>query len=148
MAVVLINIVAFAIIIATFGLLVAGGGKTRATVTVSDSFIRVTPIGISKLFSFRGNKLMATSDFESITTADDVRTLGLGFRVGGTSLPGIVTAGHFWSKTNGRSFAVIGKGRPVVVIKAKGDKGRRMVFSSDDPLGDVARVQQAVTRRA
>lgn len=148
MVVVLINIVAFAIIIAAFAVVFAGGGQAHATLTVSDAVIRVTPVGIAKVLAFRGSKAMPASEVESVTTADDVRGLGLGFRVGGSSIPGIVYAGHFWSSKNGRTFAVVGKGRPVVVIKGHGEKARRLVFSSNDPQGDVERVQRAITRRA
>lgn len=141
MASVLVTVVAVAIIGGVFALLARSGG-THAEIEIRDDVVHVMPVGLSKLFAFRGLILVPVVAIEGVRTAADIRDVRLGIRRGGTSFPGVVYAGHFgWGKN--RTFAVIGRGRPVVVITTTGLKYRQVAFSAQDPHATLKRIEQA-----
>ena len=104
MAGLITTVVAALIIVGVLGFVILSG-DTHAEVEIDGDTLRLLPVGKAKILAFRSNRAVPLSSVRGVETVDNIRALGIGLRIGGSSFPGIVYAGHFWSPKNGRMAA-------------------------------------------
>ncbi|MDG4799857.1 hypothetical protein [Micromonospora sp. WMMD980] len=66
----------------------------------------------------------------------------LGLRLPGTSWPGLITAGSYWSRDTGRSFWCVHRAEEVLLVELAGQPYDRLVLEVERP----ADVSRAVAR--
>lgn len=69
---------------------------------------------------------------------------GLGFRVGGTGMPGFIAEGHF-RKNGNRIFANWRRGEQVVVIELQGQKWDTLALGCIDAKALATQINTAIT---
>jgi uncharacterized membrane protein len=125
------NVVGFAVAVAVLALL-PFAGRTTAAASVEAGQLRVTPVGLAKMWAARSKVVVPAGSVESIDTRPDLPKLG--WRIGGTGMGGFCSAGNF-RRRGTKSFAIVGRSRPLVEILLNGAKYDRIVFSAADPEG-------------
>ncbi|MEY2418164.1 MAG: hypothetical protein QOG90_844 [Actinomycetota bacterium] len=123
------SIAALVVTVLVIGLLPLSG-RAKATASVDGNELRVVPVGLAKMWAARGHVAVPARAVQSVEVVADPPPLG--WRVAGTGVPGVCRAGYFRGGGT-KTFAVVGRSRPLVEITLSGAKYDRIVFSANDP---------------
>lgn len=135
-----------------FVIVVVGGicatsfaGPNLAAVGVShDHRLIVRPVGLVRLWALsRGIEVPVTSIVD--VGVSSTKDLTRGFRLPGTHLPGVMTAGSFRAQGD-RSLWMVGRNRDVLVIELTGEKYRYLVLGVEDPAAATEALRAALNR--
>ncbi|MEY2399503.1 MAG: hypothetical protein QOJ00_2677 [Actinomycetota bacterium] len=119
----------------------------HATVEFEDGNLVVRPAGIAVCLALRTRLTLPLSAITSVEINGQPGKLKRRLRLAGTAIPGLIYAGVF-GFTKPRSFWVVGRARPLVMVNAAGVTYEQVVFYSDDPTGTKAKIDRAITRSA
>lgn len=67
----------------------------------------------------------------------------IGLRIGGTSIPGRISAGRFWQRGFGWSFCCFRRPDEVLVVDLRDKRYRKLVLEVDDPRALASRIEAA-----
>lgn len=135
-----------------FALAVLGGicatsfaGPQLAAVGVSpDDRLLVRPVGLVRMWALsRGVECPLSSVVD--VGVSPTRDLKRGFRLPGTYLPGVMTAGSFRSRGE-RSLWMVGRHKEVLVIELTGEDYRYLVLGVEDPVAASEALRAALNR--
>jgi hypothetical protein len=121
----------FALVVALIATL-PFAGQASAQIRVEDDFARVVPLGLSKVWALRRSITIPLSSIAAVRTEAAPRRIRAGWRIAGTAIPGLAYAGYFRER-GVRSFLVVGRRRPLVLVECRGARFDRVLFSCDDP---------------
>jgi hypothetical protein len=102
-----------------------------AQVEVADDALVVRPRGLNRLWAMKGEVRVPLSQVSEVRDGVARRSVPSGFRLPGTSFPGVIQAGTF--RTRGeRSFWLVGRAPTVTVIECPGGRFDRIVLQLTD----------------
>lgn len=78
---------------------------------------------------------------------DEARSAARGLKVAGTSLPGVITAGRFYSQGQ-FVFWDVHHAENAIGIELRDERYSRLVLEVEDPETDIARIEQAAAAAA
>jgi hypothetical protein len=136
-----------AFVLATLGgiLATAYAGPNLAAVGVTpDDRLLVRPVGLVRLWALsKGIEVPITSVVD--VGVSNKRELAKGWRVPGTHLPGVMTAGTFRLRGD-KALWMVGPAKEVLVIELAGEDYRHLVLQVEDPHAAVEALKAAMRR--
>lgn len=117
---------------------------TMVDITVRDDKLIVLVCGLHVLWALRRRLVIPLSRVTEIRAEPDLSLRSVrGFRMPGTYVPGLITAGTYVS--GGKSeFWDVSRPPHAVVIELDGGAYKRLVVDVADPAGTVRRVREAI----
>ena len=117
-------------------------------ISIAGDRIRLEVQGWDKLWAFRSQLEFPLAHVRSVRQ-DPGPALGWwhGFRLPGTNLPGVLTAGTFYQH-EGAVFYDVHDPERTIVLELEHEHFHRLVVEVRDPAASVARVTQALQGRA
>ncbi len=79
------------------------------------------------------------------SASDEARKWLHGMRLGGTHIPGVVSAGRFYSEDQ-FVFWDVHDAEKAIGIDLRGERYARLVLEVEDPEGEIAAIRQAISR--
>ena len=116
--------------------------RDLASVDVVGPDLTITPRGLNKLWAVKARMTIPIAAITDARVIEDARELPRGWRLPGTWVPGLITAGSYVGKGEW-SFFLIRGGAPVVAIEGRSGKYSRAIVETADPRGTIARIQEA-----
>lgn len=112
-------------------------------IDIDDDRIVVTPRGIHQLLAFKRRIEIPLSCLRAVR-ADPEAARGFfhGLRSPGTNVPGLLTAGTYYTGRE-RQFWAVRRRERVIVVKLQGHPFDRLIVEVDDPQREVARIEAA-----
>ena len=112
-------------------------------VDAADGAVTFTVVGLHKVWALRSRIRISATDILDVGPGEPlVREEGPGWRVLGTSLPGVITAGIYFK--DGRwSFWDVVRPSNTIAVTIKGHRFSRLIVEVDDPIAAIARLQHA-----
>ncbi|MGI8550005.1 MAG: hypothetical protein ACR2PL_04275, partial [Dehalococcoidia bacterium] len=133
------------------------GNTTMATVELSPATLTVHVEGMDKLWALRSRLDIPLEHVTGAEPNGEMARKGLsgfwtaGFRVPGTHLPGVLTAGSFYQPREGEfrgwTFWDVHDPEKAIVINLGHEHYQRLVIGVDDPRTTVTAIQQAIEHR-
>ncbi|MFJ4618890.1 hypothetical protein [Streptomyces sp. NPDC088812] len=102
--------------------------------------------GLDKLWALKSRLEIPLAHVRGATHDPGIAREPKGVRTGGTSLPGVITAGRFRRDGERLFWDVKNPDKAVVIELADAEDYDRLVLEVDDPRAAVALVEGAVTR--
>jgi hypothetical protein len=101
--------------------------------------------GADKLWALKSQLQVPLANVVGAADAAEMSRKWLhGVRIGGTHIPGVISAGRF--HTHGETvFWDVHRPERAIAIELRGEHFSRLVLEVDDPVGDVARIEQATS---
>jgi hypothetical protein len=115
-------------------------------IKIADDMLEVRITGLNKLWSLKSHMEIPLESVESIEYDPEVAREWAGWRIGGTSIPRVITAGNY-RKDGEWSFWNVRDPDKTVIICLKDEHYSRLVIQVDDPHETVAHVREALTAR-
>ncbi|SFQ36857.1 hypothetical protein [Hymenobacter arizonensis] len=112
-------------------------------VTVHHDTVVFTVRGLHKVFAFKSELTVPRSHITEVRADPEAAKHIEGLRAGGTSVPGLVTAGTFYLDHQGShkpSFIDVAKPENVVVITLRDEEYQQLIIEVDDPVEVVAQL--------
>lgn len=112
---------------------------------VSDGQAVIAPRGLSRLWTLHGPITVALSAIRRVRRAEPGIGLGWwkGWRLPGTHLPGVITAGSYLRDGQWEFWDVRGRGDSAIEIELSGTRYNRLVVDVASPDAAVARLLAA-----
>ncbi len=138
-------VLAFVVVILG-GICVTGfSGPNLAAVGVSpDDRLLVRPVGLVRLWALSSGVEVPIASVVDVGVSVR-KELVLGWRVPGTHLPGVLTAGTFRSHGE-KALWMVGRNEKVLVIELTGEKYRHLVLGVEDPEAATEALRAALNR--
>lgn len=102
--------------------------------------------GLDKLWTLKSRLEIPLAHVRGATHDPGIAREPKGIRVGGTHLPGVITAGRFRRDGERLFWGVKNPDKAVVIELADAETYDRLVVEVDDPRATVALVEGAITR--
>ena len=122
-------------------------GRVNVSVTIDADGVHVRPHGLDVLWCLSSG---VTVPIEAVEGTQAVPTSALpprGFRLPGSYIPGVITAGSYGTGDN-RTFWDVRRGDPVLVITCtEGSPYRQIVLEVDDARATAARLRSRLMAR-
>jgi len=114
-------------------------------ITVSKGHVVIAPRGLSRLWTLHGPITAPLAAIRDVRRAAPGVGLGRwkGWRLPGTHLPGVITAGSYLHDGDWEFWDVRGAGASAIEIDLSGTRYKRLVVDVADPDAAVARLQAA-----
>ncbi len=126
----------------------SGGGYTMARLTIAEGMLIVTMQGVDKVLALRGTLAIPLTHIRGIDVRPaEAQQVFHGLRVG-TSLPGVITAGTFYT-SDGKYFYDVHDPQRTIGITLDGDTYSRLILdvgNDETPEAAAARIEQAIGR--
>jgi hypothetical protein len=106
----------------------------------------VTMQGLDRLWSLRSRIAVPLAHVRGATADPGITRESAGFRVPGTHLPGVITAGTY-VKDGRRTFWNLRNSQQAVVIELTGERFSRLVLGVDDARAIAERIERVLTPR-
>ena len=117
-------------------------------ISIAGDRIRLEVQGWDKLWAFRSQLEFPLAHVRSVRQdPGPARGWWHGFRLPGTNLPGVLTAGTFYQH-EGAVFYDVHDPERTIVLELEHEHFHRLVVEVQDPAASVARVNQALQGRA
>lgn len=115
-------------------------------ISIGDGKAVFEPLGLHKLWALKRRIEVPLTHVTSVR-ADASAASGLwkGWRLPGTYLPGVITAGSFFRDGTWTFYDVV-DGARTVVIDLDGERYRRLIVEVADPEKEVARFREVAAR--
>jgi hypothetical protein len=114
-----------------------------AEVDLAQDALIVHVRGMDRLFALTSRLEVPLSHVEGAEVdPEEVRRWWHGIRAGGTSVPGVITAGTFHQEGE-RVFWDVHDPEKTVVIRLRDERYGRLVIEVEDPQATIARVNEA-----
>lgn len=118
-------------------------------VTVLGDRVRFEVEGWDRLWAFRSHLEIPLEHINDVRLDPDAaRGWFHGLRLGGTQLPGILTAGTFYQFGEGRVFFDVHDPERTVVLELEHERYRQLVIEVADPAAVVEQLRSVMPRRA
>jgi hypothetical protein len=114
-----------------------------ATVSIDGSNLVVEIEGLDKLWSLRSRLVIPLTNVLGAMHDPDIVHGSKGWRMAGTQLPGVITAGSF-RQDGQRVFWDVHRGDRAVVVDLADERYNRLVIEVDDPIATVDLIQAAI----
>ena len=116
-------------------------------VSVHGDRVRFAVEGWDKLWALRSQLEIPLAHIADVRTDPEAaRGWWHGIRVGGTQLPGLLTAGTFYQAGEGWVFFDVRDPERTVVLELQHEHYRRLVIEVEDPTAVVEQVKSAIAR--
>ncbi|MEU5519794.1 hypothetical protein ACIQCD_23865 [Streptomyces sp. NPDC093250] len=102
--------------------------------------------GLDKLWTFKSRLEIPLAHVRGATHDPGMAREPKGIRVGGTHVPGVITAGRFRRDGERHFWDVKNPDKAVVVELAGAETYDRLVIEVDDPRATVALIERSLTR--
>jgi hypothetical protein len=114
-------------------------------ITISDGHVVIAPRGLSRLWTLHGPITVPLTAIRRVQRAAPGVGLGAwkGWRLPGTHLPGVITAGSYLHDGDWEFWDVRGAGASAIEVELSGTRYRRLVVDVADPDAAVAQLQAA-----
>jgi hypothetical protein len=117
-------------------------------IDVSGGVVTFTVLGLHKLWSLRSRISIPAADIVDIAPGEPaVRGEWPGWRLPGTSVPGVITAGSYL-KSGAWSFWDVVRPAKAIAVTTKNQRFRRVIVEVADPTEEILRLQRAVAAAA
>ena len=117
-------------------------------ISVADGVVTFDVLGLHKLWALRSRIRVPAHEIVDVGPgAPVVRDEWPGWRLPGTSLPGIITAGSYLKRGEWSFWDVIRPARTIAVT-TRNHRYRCLIVEVADPVGEIARLQSAASRPA
>ena len=114
-------------------------------IDAADGVVTFTVVGLHKLWALRSRIRVAATDIVDVGPGEPVvRQEWPGWRLPGTSVPGLITAGSY-VKQGAWSFWDVVRPSKVIAVTLRNHRFSRLVIEVADPIGDIARLQHFAT---
>jgi hypothetical protein len=132
--------VAIAVVIVLGACVLAGRGAV-VDATVADGRLTVRPRGARWLLALRRS---VTVPVRAVTAVEvvDPKTVRLGIRMPGTSVPGLLNAGSYGTG-DARTFAFVARARRVLLVHVEDGPYRRLLVQVPEPNAVAATIEAA-----
>lgn len=100
-------------------------------ILIDDAFLQICLTWKEKLFSFSGSLRIPLFDIVSIGT--QYQAIPTGIRILGSYVPGIITAGNYYTK-NGWEFWYVSRKKKILRIELQNQFYSRLILGVDDNL--------------
>ena len=113
-------------------------------IEMRDGQVVFTPLGMSRLWAMRGRITVPRSAIRRVRRAppDVGKGWWKGWRLPGTHLPGVITAGSYLRDGEWEFWDVRGAGASAIEVELAGTRYRRLIVDVEDPAGAVARLSR------
>jgi hypothetical protein len=113
-----------------------------------DEALRLEVLGLHKIWAFKGSfdipyNCICAAGLDSSAA----RPLWKGWRIPGTQLPGVITAGTFYKKGR-RTFWDVGGAPNALLIELKNHKYDEVIVEVENPAEDLRRIQETLKKQA
>jgi hypothetical protein len=116
------------------------------TLAIDGTDLVVTVQGLDRLWTFKNELRVPLAHVAGSERAtDEARRWFHGLRVGGTNLPGVITAGNF-IEHDGRVFWDVHDPEGAIAIHLHDDRYAKLVVEVADPDAAIATIQAALIR--
>jgi hypothetical protein len=114
-------------------------------ITIGNGQAVIAPRGLSRLWTMHGPITVPLSAIRRVRRAASGVGLGWwkGWRLPGTHLPGVITAGSYLHDGEWEFWDVRGAGASAIELELSGTRYRRLVVDVADPGATVARLEAA-----
>ena len=117
------------------------------TITIEGDRIRFEVEGWDKLWALKSQLEIPIDHIDDVRAdPEPARGWWHGFRMPGSQIPGVLTAGTFY-QSDGAVFYDVHDPEGTIVLDLNHEHYKRLVIEVEDPQAAVARVQAAVARR-
>lgn len=114
-----------------------------ATITIDNGQLNIEMSLLDRVLSLKSHLTVPLEHITGVTIRpEEARSWFHGFRVG-TSVPGIVTAGTFYTR-DGRVFYDVHDPDKTIAIDLQGESYKRVIVQVDDPEGTAERIRAAL----
>jgi hypothetical protein len=118
-------------------------------VSVQGDRVRLEVEGWDKLWTLRSQLEIPLAHIIAVRIDPDAaRGFWHGFRMGGTNVPGLLTAGTFYQPGDGWVFFDVHDPEQTVVLELEHEHYRRLVIEVADPQAVVSLLRSAIGSRA
>lgn len=100
--------------------------------TTEDKFIFKIN-GIHKLWAFESEIKVFKKDIVRVFQSNEEFTFWIGWRMPGTSIPGVITAGTFYKKGKRNFWDVVNK-KKTIIVELKDSYYNKLIIEVKDPL--------------
>jgi hypothetical protein len=115
-------------------------------IEIADGVLRIEILGWDKLWAFKSRLNILVGNVTAVRRMDKPPKFGWrGFRCPGTSLPGVIVAGSYYS-LNEKTWAFwdVHNMKQVVEIDLQNERYARLVLEVEDPDATIQMIQQAI----
>jgi hypothetical protein len=114
-------------------------------ISVDEGVLKLEIEGLDKLWSFKSRLEIPLAHVRGARVDNEVaRRWWKGFRVPGTSIPGIITAGTFYQNGK-RIFWDVHDPDSTIIIDLADDRYDQLVVEVGDPAAEVKRIEEIVS---
>jgi hypothetical protein len=114
------------------------------TVTIVDGRVQLEVERWDKLWALRSHLELPLAHVTSVRVDVDAATgWWHGLRLGGTNVPGLLTAGTFYSHTDGLVFYDVHDPSRTIVLELAHEQYRRLVVEVEDPQAVIEQFREA-----
>ena len=124
-------------------LLYASTRPPRVSLLVEGDALRVHLSPLDKVVCFRGDLVVPLSQVASVRAVRSAEVPRTGFRLPGTSLPGVTRAGSYGTGDQ-RDLWDVRRGESLLVLELRGAAYRRVVLEVPDPAAEARRLESVV----
>jgi predicted nucleic acid-binding protein len=116
------------------------------TVTIVDGRVHLEVERLDKLWALRSHLELPLAHVKSVRIdVDAARGWWHGLRLGGTNVPGLLTAGTFYSHSDGLVFYDVHDPSRTIVLELEHEHYRRLVVEVEDPAAALQQFRDAGT---
>ncbi len=114
-----------------------------ATITIDDGELDIEMSRLDQVLSLKSHLTVPLSHITGVSTRpEEARSWFHGIKVG-TNIPGIVTAGTFYTG-DGKVFFDMHNADQTIAIDLRGESYSRLIVQVDDPEGTAAQIKAAL----
>ena len=114
------------------------------TITIADGLVNLEVERWDKLWSLRSHLAIPLDHVKRVYVDAEAATgWWHGLQLGGTNVPGLLTAGTFYSATDGLVFYDIHDPARTVVLELEHERYRRLIVEVEDPASVVQQFRSA-----
>jgi hypothetical protein len=117
-----------------------------ATIDLTNGQLVVGITGLDRFFTFKSQLTVPLEHVAGASSAQtEARNWYKGLRLGGTNVPGLLTAGTFYHH-NGWVFWDVRDPALAIAVDLHDEKYRRFIVQVDDPAATIAAIEAAVAQ--
>jgi len=117
------------------------------TVSIEGARVRLEVEGWDKLWAFKSQLEIPLEHIDDVRAdPEPARGWWHGFRMPGSQIPGVITAGTFYQH-DGAVFYDVHDPERTIVLELNHEHYKRLVIEVDDPSATVAKLNAALARR-
>lgn len=118
------------------------------TISIEGDRVRFNVEGWDKLWALKSQLEIPLAHIDSVRVdPEPARGWWHGFRLPGTQIPGVLTAGTFFDTSDGFVFYDVHDPDKTIVLELTHEHYRRLVVEVEDPASAVAALQSALASR-